>query len=205
MNSKQNLIALALGALFLISAIAYYFYDESKNQKKNDPHIHLGQNSDASMPSDAGSATSSSVTGKTVPPNHDALMNIQLLKDQLLKNPNDLEHLIQLGNLLYDSGDFKNAIEPYGKALAINSSNNDVRNDYAVCFFNSGNAEQAIKELNTILVSDEKNITATFNMGIIHSNIGKMELARSYFLKVIKLQPNSEFAGKAKSMLGSLK
>lgn len=201
MNSKQNLIALGLGAFFLISAIAYFIYDESKNQKKTDAHIHIDQNAANSM----SSGTAGSIEGKSTPPNHDALMNIQLLKDQLQKNPNDLEHLIQLGNLLYDNGDFKNAIEPYGKALAITPMNNDVRNDYAVCFFNTGNADQAIKELSTILASDSRNITATFNMGVIHSNIGRMEVARNYFQKVIELQPASEFAGKARSMLGSMK
>ena len=204
MNLRQNLVPLVLGAFFLISAIAYYYYDESKSQNKKDPHIHADQNTGTLMP--GGSSTgSSSVDGKSVPPNHDALMNIQLLKDQLLKNPNDLEHLIQLGNLLYDSGDFKNAIEPYGKALSINPANNNVRNDYAVCYFNTGNPDQAIKELNTILASEKNNITATFNLGVIHSNIGKTDIAKSYYLKTIELQPNSEFAAKAKSMLGSLK
>lgn len=205
MNSKQNIVALAFGAFFLISAVAYYLYDESKHQKKQDTHVHIDQSSGVSMPSDAGSAGSSSVEGKSVPSNHEALKNIQLLKDQLKKNPKDLEHLIQLGNLLYDNGDFKSAIEPYEKALAINPLNNNVRNDYAVCFFNSGNAEKAIKELNAILVSDGGNISATFNLGIIHSNIGKMDLANNYFLKVIELQPNSEFAGKARMMLKALK
>jgi tetratricopeptide (TPR) repeat protein len=204
MNFKQNVIPLLLGVFFIVSGVVYYFYDESKNQKKTETHIHSDPIAGPTMP--GGSSTgSSSITGKSVPPNHDALMNIQLLKDQLLKNPNDLEHLIQLGNLLYDSGDFNNAIEPYGKTLAITPANNNVRNDYAVCFFNTGNPERAIKELNTILASEKNNITALFNMGIIHSNIGKMELAKSYYSKVIELQPASEFASKARSMMESLK
>lgn len=204
MNFKQNVIPLLLGVFFIVSGVVYYFYDESKNQKKTETHIHSDTIAEPMMP--GGSSTgSSSITGKSVPPNHDALMNIQLLKDQLLKNPNDLEHLVQLGNLLYDSGDFNNAIEPYGKALAITPANNNVRNDYAVCFFNTGNPERAIKELNTILASEKNNITALFNMGIIHSNIGKMELAKNYFSRVIELQPASEFASKARSMMESLK
>lgn len=204
MNYRQNLVPLVLGLFFLLSAVAYYFYDESKNQKRTETHIHSDPAAEPMIPG-GSSAGSSSIAGKPVPPDHDALMNIQLLKDQLQKNPNDLEHLIQLGNLLYDSGDFKNAIEPYGKALSINPANNNVRNDYAVCFFNSGNPEQAIKELNTVLASEKNNITATFNLGIIYSNIGKMELARNYFRRVIELQPNSEFASKSRSMLESLK
>lgn len=198
MHFKQNQIPLLLGAFFLTAAIAYYLYDTSKAQKQIQTEQATG-----SLMNDPGAG--SSILGKTVPPDHDALMNIQMLKDQLNKNPNDLNHLVQLGNLLYDKGDFKSAIEPYEKALALDPANTNVRNDYAVCFFNTGNAERAIAELNRILDADPRNITATFNLGVIHSNIGKTDKAKNYFSKTIELQPNSEFAQKARSMLGSLK
>ncbi len=203
MNSKKNLYPLVFGGVFMVVAILILYKDEPT--ERIDTHHHDEPSMNVPMPGGTGSSEASSITGKSVPSNHDALMNIKMLKEQLQKNPNDLEHLIQLGNLLYDNGNFKDAIEPYGKALSIDPSNNNVRNDYAVCFFNSGNPEKAIAELNSILAGDKGNITATFNLGVIHANIGKTDAARTYFSRTIELQPNSEFASKARSMLGNVK
>ncbi len=203
MKSKQNLILLTAGGALLVFALVNFYlnYDSSK------PHSHTGMAFDNPNSPSGGLMDQSAglLNNKSMPPNHDALMQTQLLKEQLQKNPNDLEHWIQLGNLLYDNSDFQGAIEPYEKALALDASNTNVRNDYAVCFFNTGNPEKAVKELEKVTASDPNNISALYNLGVVHAHSGRKDLAAKYWNMVVARQPNSDMGQKAARGLADLR
>src|SRR6267378_1211536 len=70
---------------------------------------------------------------------------VQGYKAALAKNPKDLEALIGLANLEFDSGQWERAIEYYSRALAIDSKNADVRVDRAIAYHATGKNDVAKK------------------------------------------------------------
>jgi len=59
---------------------------------------------------------------------------IPQLKSMLQKNPNDLEALITLGNIYFDTHRHQEAIDAYSRALTIDPKNPDVRTDLGIMY-----------------------------------------------------------------------
>ena len=97
---------------------------------------------------------------------------VQDYKAALAKNPNDLEALIGLANLEFDSGQWEKAIEYYSRALTIDSKNADVRVDRAIAYHATGRNDLAKKEL--LLVTRERPTlkNAWLNLGVVNRDLG---------------------------------
>jgi tetratricopeptide (TPR) repeat protein len=66
--------------------------------------------------------------------------------EQLLeKDPNNYEHLVQAGNILYDLNNFLRAIDYYERARAIRDDSPDVLTDLGVCYRETGNVQKALE------------------------------------------------------------
>jgi tetratricopeptide (TPR) repeat protein len=66
--------------------------------------------------------------------------------EQLLeKDPNNYEHLVQAGNILYDLNNFLRAIDYYERARAIRDDSPDVITDLGVCYRETGNLQKALE------------------------------------------------------------
>ncbi len=99
--------------------------------------------------------------------NLNALSQIENYKEILRKDPNNLQALINIANLYFDTRQDLPAIENYQKALAIDPRNVNVRTDMAVCFRRSGNPDRAIEELKKVISIDSKHAQSRYNLGII--------------------------------------
>jgi cytochrome c-type biogenesis protein CcmH/NrfG len=132
-------------------------------------------------------------------------VQIENLKGMLEKNPADTEHWIMLGNLYYDIGKFAQALEPYEKALLLAPANENVRVDYAVCLFNSGQDGRAIQELEKVVLANPNHQTATYNLGVIHLHAGNKDRARQYWNRTLQINATSDLASKARDALDRLK
>jgi tetratricopeptide (TPR) repeat protein len=76
-----------------------------------------------------------------------ALSQIGNYKEILKKDPNNLQALINIGNLYFDTRQDLLAIEHYRKALDLDPRNVNVRTDMAVCVRRTGNPDRAVEEL----------------------------------------------------------
>jgi len=194
MKDKKFAALLGIGGVMIIVAVANYL-----NQKDS----MTTTNSIKEEPLDNRSM--SSVSDQSVPPNHEQMIEIQKLRDHLKSNPNATDHWIQLGNLLFDAGRFDEALEPYKTALDQMPENNDVRTDYAVSFFNVGRSQEAIKELERVVQSDPRHITALYNLGVIYLHTDQKESAKKYWNELIVIAPGSDMANKARQQLQNVK
>jgi len=88
-------------------------------------------------------------------------------KEILRKDPNNLQALIGIGNLYYDTGQDQLAIANYGKALALDPTNANVRTDMAVCYRRTGNFDQAVAELKKAISVDPHHAQSRYNLGVI--------------------------------------
>ena len=96
-----------------------------------------------------------------------AAADIENYKEILRKDPNNLQALIGIGNLYFDTKQDLLAIENYRKALALDSTNSNVRTDMAICYRRSGNPVQAIEELKKAISTSPRHAQSRYNLGVI--------------------------------------
>ncbi len=103
--------------------------------------------------------------GETI--NLNALNEIENYKEILRKDPNNLQALINIGNLYFDTRQDLPAIEHYRRALSLDPRNVNVRTDMAVCYRRSGNPDKAIEELKKVISIDPRHPQSRYNLGVI--------------------------------------
>jgi tetratricopeptide (TPR) repeat protein len=116
-------------------------------------------------------------------------------KQRLEANPKDLEALIALGNANFDIQRFDKAKELYLRALEIDPENVRVRTDLASCYRNTGDLEQALKELDRVLAIDPKHENALYNLGVLLLNDKQdPKGAAAAWEKLIAAHPHATYA-----------
>ena len=96
-----------------------------------------------------------------------AAADIENYKEILRKDPNNLQALIGIGNLYFDTNRDLLAIEHYRKALAMDPTNANVRTDMAICYRRSGNPGQAVEELKKAISTTPRHAQSRRNLGVI--------------------------------------
>lgn len=99
--------------------------------------------------------------------NLNALSQIENYKEILRKDPKNLQALINIGNLYFDTRQDLLAIENYQKALTLDPRNVNVRTDMAICLRRAGNPDRAVEELKKAISIDPRHPQSRYNLGII--------------------------------------
>jgi len=99
----------------------------------------------------------------------------------LRKNPNDVHALVELGNIYYDTKNFPDAVGFYDRALAKDSSLVDVQVDRAVALHQAGRAEEAVKDLESIVARHPDHAIAAFDLAVIYEFEGRKDDAERMY------------------------
>lgn len=99
--------------------------------------------------------------------NLNALSEIENYKEILRRDPNNLQALINIGNLYFDTRQDLLAIEHYQRSLSLDPRNVNVRTDMAVCYRRRGNPDKAIEELKKVISIDPRHPQSRYNLGVI--------------------------------------
>jgi len=131
---------------------------------------------------------------------------IQSLKDIVKKDPRNLPAWVELGNLYFDSGQPKEAIEAYGKYLAIKPDNPDVRTDMAIMYRALGDLDRAIEEFKKAFQSDPTHVNSRYNIGIVllHDK-GDIKGAIKAWEDYLRVDSKSERAERVRAQMENLK
>jgi tetratricopeptide (TPR) repeat protein len=116
-------------------------------------------------------------------------LRVVLRRDTTAVAPN-----VALGNLFYDTNNYKEAIPYYERALRKDPSHNDVRVDLGVAHHYAGNQELALSLLREAVRVDSTHAIAWFDLAIIQESLGMREEARQNFLRARAL-PGPEAMG----------
>jgi tetratricopeptide (TPR) repeat protein len=128
------------------------------------------------------------------------------LKSMLQSNPNNLTTLIQLGNLYYDHGQFREAVVYYGRALDIDPKNPNVRTDRGTSYWRIGQPDAAISDFRISLEIDPTHAQTLYNLGIVYLN-GKSnhEEARKAWERLLAANPDYPERANVEKQLASLR
>ena len=130
---------------------------------------------------------------------------VQTYKSALAKNPSDLEALVGLGNLEFDSGQWDKAIQYYSRALAIDSKNADVRVDRAIAYHATGQNDVAKRELLEVTREQPTHKNAWLNLGVVSRDLGDRAEAIRAWERYLELDPQGEHAEDVRQEIASLK
>ncbi len=125
------------------------------------------------------------------------LQHEMALKSILASNPKDLNALVQLGNVYYDSGRFGEAADAYGRALDIDPKNADVRTDRGTCYWNMGQPDAALSEFAKALETAPAKAQTLYNMGVVYLD-GKKNPAKAKEVWEKLLATNPDYPDRAK-------
>ena len=133
-------------------------------------------------------------------------LKIQALKDIVKKDPKNLPALLELGNLYFDSGQPKEAIEVYNQYLAIKPDNADVRTDMGIMCRALGDFDRAIEEFKKAAQADPKHVNSRYNIGIVllHDK-NDIQGAINAWEEYLKVDSNSEKAQRVKAQIERMK
>ncbi len=122
----------------------------------------------------------------------ETLKEIDRLKAVLKTQPDNLDNLIQIGNLYFDIGRPNESIEYYEKALAIDPRNPFVLTDCAVMYSHLGRFDRSIGYLDSALAIKPDLPQAYFNKGAIFlMGLGQTDSAISAWTEYLKVAPDS--------------
>jgi len=83
------------------------------------------------------------------------------------REPQNLQALVALGNLYFDSKQYQKAIDDYLRALAIDPKNADVHTDLGVMYRAVREYDKAIREFREAARLDPTHKNSRFNLGIV--------------------------------------
>jgi tetratricopeptide (TPR) repeat protein len=131
---------------------------------------------------------------------------IQSLKDIVKKDPKNLPAWVELGNLYFDSGQPKEAIEAYRQYLAVKPDNSDVRTDMGIMYRALGEFDRAIEEFKKAAQSDLKHVNSRYNIGIVllHDK-GDIQGAIKAWEDYLRVDSKSERAERVRAQMENLK
>ncbi len=131
---------------------------------------------------------------------------LQSLKEIVKKDPKNLPAWIELGNLYFDSGQPKEAIEAYRQYLAVKPDNADVRTDMGIMYRALGEFDRAIEEFKKAAQSDPKHTNSRYNIGIVllHDK-GDIKGAIKAWEDYLRVDPNSEKAQRVRAQIEKMK
>lgn len=126
---------------------------------------------------------------------------LQKIQTELENDPQNLKYQADIGNLYYDYGFFKHAIEAYEKVLAVDSTRVNVMVDCATCYYYTQEPEVAIQMYEKALELDPSHINANYNLAIVLNSTGHHEAAVKQFQIALDLEPDGALAERARQFI----
>jgi tetratricopeptide (TPR) repeat protein len=130
-----------------------------------------------------------------------AAMELQALEKSVAAHPDDQALTLQLANSLQDHSMYEKAIHYYSIYLANNPKDADARVDMGICYKSINDLDEAEKQMKEALTYAPQHLHATFNLGIVCLDEGKIQESNEWFRKAAALDPDGEVGKRAMQLL----
>ena len=118
------------------------------------------------------------------------------IRDFIEKYPSVWNGWFILGWALRRLGRWKDGAAAFTKAVELDGTVSDVRNELAICLMECGDLKGARRELEAALRLDPENIKIISNLGVLSVKSGNAVEAAAFFRAVHELDPEDEIANK---------
>jgi tetratricopeptide (TPR) repeat protein len=122
------------------------------------------------------------------------------------KEPTNLQALVALGNLYFDSNQYQKAIDAYERSIAINPNDADVRTDLGIMYRAIKDYDRAIKEFREAARIDPSHKNSRFNLGIVLQHDKKdIRGAIAAWEDFLRVEPSGERSSTVRGEIEQLK
>ncbi len=129
----------------------------------SDPHAGI-----AGAPSLSGAPPQPPQGGRTNATANPRLMEqARELESLLAKDPNNYDHLVQIGNVEYDMGDYFKASDYYEKARTLRDDSPDLLTDLGVCYKETGKPQQALDLFDHAAAMNPNHWQSRYNAAVV--------------------------------------
>jgi tetratricopeptide (TPR) repeat protein len=133
-------------------------------------------------------------------------MQARELETIVQREPKNVQALVALGNVYFDSNQHAKAIDAYERVLAIDPKNVDVRTDLGIMYRNTGDFDKALKEFREAVRQDPLHKNSRYNIGVVLENDKKdLPGAIKAWEEFLKIEPRGERADAVRAELAKLK
>lgn len=109
-------------------------------------------------------------------------------------DPKNLEYQHRLGLAYQRSGDLAGAVDAFANALALQPTNDELRNTYAFLLIDTRQADRGIEESRKVLEHNPKDTGALMNIGYAELKKGDFDQAEKAYRGVVAVDANSAAA-----------
>lgn len=96
---------------------------------------------------------------------------------------------VAFGDVLYDTGNWSDAIIQYRAAVRLDSTRVEALVDLGVCYYNLGQSTEAERHFRLALARNPQQTIALFNMGIVYEQRREPKTAQGYFERALATNP----------------
>lgn len=148
----------------------------------------------------------------------DFRQQIQQAQRILLEDPNNLQAIITLANVYFDAGShavdqgdqtggrtfLEQAVAYYLRALEQTPESPELRTDLGTAYNRLDRKQEAIAQFTKVLEYRPGFVTAMFNLGVVHEQIGDRERAREWYRRAAEADPAGALGRSARERLEAL-
>ncbi len=117
------------------------------------------------------------------------LQRAELARKVLAKDSTNLAAQIELGNVLYDTANWSEAIIHYKSAARLDPQRSTTIVDLGVCYYNLGQFAPAESLFQHALTLDPNQSVALFNLGIVSESQDHLKEAQEYYHRAMQSNP----------------
>jgi cytochrome c-type biogenesis protein CcmF len=131
---------------------------------------------------------------------------VSALMKKIAADPKDAKSLLALGDIYFNSGDYKNASEFYNKVVLVEPKNDAAWVAVGASAFNAGDDKAAQKAWEQAIAVNPKNAEAHYDLGFLYLSAKppQEDKAKAEWQQVIAIDPTSDLAKTVQSHLDSL-
>ena len=143
---------------------------------------------------------------------------IQAAQRRLLQDPGDQQTIVRLANLYFDQGtellarnnvqagmaSLNQAVTYYQRALETDPESPEMRTDLGTSYNRLQRKDEAIVEFMKVLEYRPDFVTAIFNLGVVHQQLGNTSAAREWYQRAAETAPGTTMGQAARERLTTL-
>lgn len=153
------------------------------------------------MPSGSVQKNSPAASEEHVHTDPNLITRITEMEQKVAAQPKNAGLQLQFANMLHDAKFFPRAVETYKKYLSLSPDDHDARVDLGICYYETGDLAQAVKEIESVIRKQPKHQMAMFNLGVIHLSAQNLAESNKWLKKCIELDPQSTAGLRAQQIL----